>query len=191
MIFINICCFHWLQHDNMWLLPVLQTILASFYLNLLNYFMNYDIPNKQKNEPNKFHVNFIDTSRHYVPDGRPEHCSVLGWTGPVFSGGVDAGVALRGEGECSCSWCGSSIYSTSCNTIHCPAWRAVCVCYTGTAPASTPATTTAPAASTAPATVQTSCLQNISKVSYLTLQYFIPNDCKLKKKLQFVIYIYQ
>jgi len=51
--------------------------------------------NKQENGPNKFHVNFIDSSRHYVPDGRPEHCGVSGWAGPVFSGGVDAGVALR------------------------------------------------------------------------------------------------
>jgi len=60
------------------LLPVLQTILVSFYLNLLNYFINYDIQNKQENEPNKFHFNFIDTNRHYVPDGQLEHCSVSG-----------------------------------------------------------------------------------------------------------------
>ena len=88
--------------------------------------MHYDIQHKQENEPNKFHVNFIDSSRHCVPDGWPEHCGVSRWTGPVFSESVDAGVALRGEGECRCSWCGSTIYSTSCNTIHCPAWRAVC-----------------------------------------------------------------
>ena len=71
--------------------------------------MNYDIQNKQEIEPNKVHVNFIDTSRHYVADGRPEYCSVSGLAGPVFSGGVDAWFALRGEGECRCSWCGSII----------------------------------------------------------------------------------
>ena len=53
-------------------------ILASFYLKLLKYFMNNDIQNKQENEPNKFHVNFLDSSRNYVPDGRPEHGGVSG-----------------------------------------------------------------------------------------------------------------
>ena len=39
-------------------------VLHSSYLKLFNY----AIQNKQENKSNGFHVNFVDTSRHYVPD---------------------------------------------------------------------------------------------------------------------------